>query len=277
MNKTLMSPDDFRDDDLLIFEAEGALPLPEFSRTGRLTHNGASIWYGVAGEGKPVVLLHGGLGHAGNWGYQLPDLLAEGYQVILIDSRGHGRSTSNNQPYTYELMAGDVLVVLDDLGVGKAAMVGWSDGAVIALLLGMQVPERVAGVFFFGCAMDPSGLIHEINYTTPLQHCFARHGKDYAALSATPDGFDAFVEAVSQMQKTQPDVSAQTLARVQVPVAVVQSEFDEFILREHARYLAATIPGAQFHSLDGVSHFAPLQCPAQFNTLLLSVLHDFWK
>jgi pimeloyl-ACP methyl ester carboxylesterase len=54
-----------------------------------------------------VILLHGGLGHSGNWGYQLPALLAGGYRAVLIDSRGHGRSTRDGRPFSYELMASD--------------------------------------------------------------------------------------------------------------------------------------------------------------------------
>jgi pimeloyl-ACP methyl ester carboxylesterase len=80
-----------------------------------------------------------------------------GYRAVLIDSRGHGRSTRDWRPYTYELMASDVLAVMDALNLDKAAMVGWSDGACTALILARQVPARVAGVFFFACNMDPNG------------------------------------------------------------------------------------------------------------------------
>jgi pimeloyl-ACP methyl ester carboxylesterase len=219
----------------------------------------------------PVILLHGGLGHSGNWGYQVPALVRSGYRTVLIDSRGHGRSTRDARPYSYELMASDVLAVMDAVSLNKAAVVGWSDGACIALILGMNAPARIAGVFFFGCNMDPSGT-KEIEYTPVLDRCFSRHARDYALLSATPDQFDAFTEAVGLMQKTQPNYSAADLAQVRVPVAIVQSEHDEFIKREHAEYLARSIPGAELRILTGVSHFAPLQRPEQFNSEVLAFL-----
>ena len=122
-----------------------------------MEHDGARIWYATYGPGPPVILLHGGLGHSGNWGYQVPALVASGYRVVLIDSRGHGRSTRDARPFLYELMASDVLAVMDAVDLDKAAVVGWSDGACIALILGATAPARVAGVFFFGCNMDPSG------------------------------------------------------------------------------------------------------------------------
>jgi pimeloyl-ACP methyl ester carboxylesterase len=74
------------------------------------------------------------------------------------------------------------------------------------------------------------------------------------------------------MQKTQPNYSAHDLAQISVPVAIVQSEHDEFIKREHAEYLARSIPNAALVNLRGVSHFAPLQRPEQFNTSLLAFL-----
>jgi pimeloyl-ACP methyl ester carboxylesterase len=74
------------------------------------------------------------------------------------------------------------------------------------------------------------------------------------------------------MQRTQPNYSAQDLAQIRVPVAIVHSEHDEFIKREHAEYLARSIPHAEFIFLPGVSHFAPLQRPIKFNTALLSFL-----
>ena len=81
-----------------------------------------------------------------------------------------------------------------------------------------------------------------------LDRCFSRHAKDYARLSATPDQFDAFCEAVGLMQKTQPNYTAHDLAAIRVPVTIVQSEHDEFIKREHAEYLARSIPGAELAS-----------------------------
>ncbi len=105
------------DDDLSTFAAEGSPALPAATIEGQVAHDGARIWYATYGQGAPVLLLHGGLGHSGNWGYQIPALRAAGYRAILIDSRGHGRSTRDDWPYTYELLAADVLAVLDTLGL----------------------------------------------------------------------------------------------------------------------------------------------------------------
>ncbi|CAG0930047.1 Non-heme chloroperoxidase [Thermoflexales bacterium] len=266
-----MSKVDLHDDDLTRFEAQGAAPLPIAIDEGCIEHDGARIWFATYGSGLPVILLHGGLGHSGNWGYQVPALIERGYRVIVIDSRGHGRSTRDARPFSYEVMAGDVTAVMDTMRLKTAALVGWSDGACTALVLASKQPDRVAGVFFFACNMDPSGT-KEFVFTPIIGRCLSRHKQDYAQLSATPDRFDEFSEAVGLMQRTQPNYSADDLARISVPVTIVQSEYDEFIKREHAEYLARSIPGAEFIHLPGVSHFAPLQRPAQFNGVLLTFL-----
>jgi pimeloyl-ACP methyl ester carboxylesterase len=262
---------EFRDDELIHFEAEGPPSLPATEVQGYIQNNGARIWYAAYGSGPAVILLHGGLGHSGNWGHQVPALVKSGHRIIVIDSRGHGRSTRDEQPYSYELIASDVLAVMDTLHLDKAHLAGWSDGACTALILAHKAPSRAASVFFFACNMDPSGA-KPFEPTTALNRCFSRHTKDYAALSTTPDQFQNFVEAVGLMQRTQPNYSAQDLAEVSVPVAIVHSEHDEFIKREHAEYLARSIPNAEFIFLEGVSHFAPLQRPAQFNSALLTYL-----
>jgi pimeloyl-ACP methyl ester carboxylesterase len=262
---------DVYDDELRKFEAEGAAPLPVANDQSYVEREGARIWYATYGAGPAVILLHGGLGHSGNWGYQVPALVKNGYRAVLIDSRGHGRSTRDTRPFSYELMASDVMAVMDALHLEKAVLVGWSDGACTALILAAKAPSRVAGVFFFACNMDPSG-VKPFEATPALDRCFSRHAKDYARLSATPEHFKDFVEDVSLMQRTQPNYSAHDLAQIGVPVAIVQSEQDEFIKREHSEYLAQAIPDAEFIVLNGVSHFAPLQRPEQFNTTVLAFI-----
>jgi pimeloyl-ACP methyl ester carboxylesterase len=173
-------------------------------------------------------------------------------------------------------MASDVLAVMNTLHMDRAVFAGWSDGACTALVLAANDPARVAGVFFFACNMDPSG-VKQFEASPALDRCFARHTADYRQLSATPEQFRQFVEDVSLMQRTQPNYSAQDLAKITVPVRIVQSEQDEFIRREHAEYLARTIPGASFLLLDGVSHFAPLQRPEEFNTAMLAFMNEIYR
>lgn len=157
------------------------------------------------------------------------------------------------------------------LGIERARFVGWSDGAVVALLLAAAEPSLVAGVLFFGCNVDASGT-KPFAVTPVIGRCLTRHQKDYATLSATPERFDALMQAVTAMQQTEPNLSPADLAAIDVPVMVVHAEHDEFIRPEHAAYLVATLPSATLVHLEGVSHFAPVQRPEVFARVVAAFL-----
>lgn len=259
------------DNDLTLLEANGLPPLPAADASGLVPADGAKIWFASFGSGPAVVLLHGGLGNAGNWALQVPALVAAGYQVIAIDSRGQGRSTRDERPYSYSLMAADTRAVLEHLGVSRAAFIGWSDGADTSLVLAHETPEWVAGIFFFACNVDSTGALPFVP-TPVIDRIYNHHVRDYTALSPTPGGFETMRDDLGVMQGSQPDYDAATLATIDVPVWSVIGEFDEFIRQDHARYIAEAVPQGSFHPLAGVSHFAPIQNPDLFNAEILKFL-----
>lgn len=145
------------DDELTRFAAQGAPPLLPTSVQGFVEHDGARIWYAAYGAAPTVILLHGGPPQR-QLGYQLPALLAAGYGVLVIDSRGHGRSTRDARPYRYDRMADDLLAVMDALRIPHAALAGWSDGACVALIAAHRAPQRVDGVFSSAAIWIPAAL-----------------------------------------------------------------------------------------------------------------------
>jgi pimeloyl-ACP methyl ester carboxylesterase len=259
----------FIDDELILFAADGPPPLPKGG--AYLNREGVQIWFAAYGAGPAVVLAHGGMGNAGNFGHQVPALVHRGYRVIVIDSRGHGRSGWDGTPFSYDQFADDMLAVLEHLGIEQAAIVGWSDGACTGLALAKAHPERVSGVFFFACNVDSTGN-WPFEMTDTIGRCLERHHKDNAALSPSPERFDTMSAALQVMQASQPDYDAGDLQSIAVPVTVANAERDEFIRPEHGRYIADTIPGAHVVELAGVSHFAPVQRPVLFNQAVLDFL-----
>jgi pimeloyl-ACP methyl ester carboxylesterase len=237
--------------------------LPKAKRSGYAAANGIKIWYAVFGEGAPVVLLHGGLANANYWGLQVPEL-ARHYQVIVMDSRGHGRSMRDDKPYGYDLMADDVVGLLDFLEIKRAAVVGWSDGGILGLDLAIRYPSRLTKVFAFAANTDPSGVVDGVEKNPTFARFIERAGHEYRALSATPGGYDAFVDAISKMWATQPNWTPAQLGAIETPVLVVDGDHDEAIKRPHTEQIAASIPGAGLLILPQTSHFSFLQDPAQF-------------
>lgn len=265
----------FTDDDLQHLSAQGMPDLPVPGQSGTVSNEGAQIWYWAKGDGRPVVLLHGGLGHAGNWAYQVDDLIAAGHRVITIDSRGQGHSSRTDSPYSYDQMGRDTLAVMDKLGIADAAFVGWSDGADTALVLARHHPERVRGVYFFACNVDSTGAL-PFQPTPVIDRIYAHHVREYARLSPTPENFEKMRDDLGVMQSSQPNYSATDLAQIGVPVWSVIGEGDEFIRRDHLEYLATALPRGSFHLLPNVSHFAPIQRPVAFNASVLAFLEEIW-
>jgi pimeloyl-ACP methyl ester carboxylesterase len=161
--------------------------LPRTEHSGTAPVNGIKIWYAEFGRGEPVILLHGGLANANYWGNQVP-VLAKRHRVIVMDSRGHGRSTRDAAPFGYDLMAADVLALMDFLKIPKAAIAGWSDGAILGLDIAIHHPERVTRLFAFAANSDPGG-VKDIGQSPVFTGFIARAQKEYERLSPTPDQY----------------------------------------------------------------------------------------
>jgi pimeloyl-ACP methyl ester carboxylesterase len=247
-------------------------PIPS-KRSGQADANGISIHYAVYGKGSPVVLLHGGLANADYWGNQIP-ALARHHTVIVMDSRGHGRSTRDSRPYSYDLMADDVVALMDVLRVAKADVVGWSDGATLGLDLAMRYPDRVRKIFAFAAATATSGEKYSAVMNPTFIAFIERTGHEYEAYSATPKEYGSFVIEVIKMWASEPNWSDSQLKTIAAPVLVVDGDHDEAIMREHTEYIASAIPGAGLLILPNASHFAFLQDPEHFNYAVLHFLGD---
>lgn len=249
-------------------------PAPiDTDRGGEIRANGIGIHYAIYGQGSPVVFLHGGLANTDYWGNQIPAVAAH-HTVILIDSRGHGRSTRDTRPYGYDLMADDVVAVLDLLKIPKADIVGWSDGGILGIDLALRHKDRVGKVFAFAANTVTSGVKEGVEKNPTFAAYIERAGHEYEAHSATPKEYNAFVDQISKMWAGQPNWTDEQLKSIETPILVVDGDHDEAIKREHTEYIAATIPHAGLLILPNVSHFAFLQDPALFNSTVLHFLDD---
>jgi pimeloyl-ACP methyl ester carboxylesterase len=246
-------------------------PMPAATDSGYAPVNDIEMYYAVYGAGEPLILLHGGLGHSDVWGAQIP-ALAGRFKVITADSRGHGRSTRSAQPYSYALMASDVLALMDHLKIGRASILGWSDGGIIGIDIAINHPERLNKLFAFGANVNVAGLRSDIAESAVFNKYIEVAGQDYARLSKTPKEYDAFVAQIGEMWATQPNYTPEQLGKITTPIAIADGEHDEAIRQEHNVEMANAIPGTKLVILKGVSHFAFVQKPDEFNRAVLDFL-----
>lgn len=240
--------------------------LPTPFESGLIGVNGTEVFYALYGEGPPVLLLHGGMANSDIWGHQI-DALAKRHVVLAMDTRGHGRSPACSA-FSYKLFAQDALALMSALHIEQAAVVGWSDGAITALEMALSAPARVSRVFAFGANASPQGYIPNGAKAAVFSAFAKRCEHDYARLSPTPGKWPLLVRGLRGMWRSQPNFTPAQLGAIQVPVTISMGEHDEIIRRDHTEMVARSIPGAKLVIQPGVSHFAMLQNPAQFNMAL---------
>jgi len=248
-------------------------PLPMADESGLAPVDDIQMWYARfnRGGGNPVLLIHGGLEAADTWGNQVAQV-AKTHEVIVADSRGHGRSTRSEKPFGYELMANDYLGLLDHLMIDKVALVGWSDGGIIGLDIAMRHPERLTKLWAYGANFNIGGLRPDFDKDPVFSQEIANAGEKYRHVSPTPDQYDAFVKQISEMWNSQPDYTPERLGRITTPTMIVDGEYDEAIKREHTQELSRLIPNTRLLIMPGVSHFGHLQDPQLYNTYLVGFL-----
>jgi pimeloyl-ACP methyl ester carboxylesterase len=123
--------------------------------------NGINLYYETHGTGRPLILLHGGLGSGEMFGPVL-QLLAERHQVIAPDLQGHGRTADIDRPLDIRLMAGDIAALIDHLGLDKPDVVGYSLGGGVALQAAVKYPAKVRRLVMASANVRPDAIYPEM-------------------------------------------------------------------------------------------------------------------
>lgn len=245
-------------------------PLATADTSGIAAVNGLGIYYETHGKTGPwIILLHGGLGSALVWGNQVPAFAAHN-PVLLIESRGHGRSGWDGKAITYEAMASDTVGVMDQLGVAKADIVGWSDGAIVALIMGIKYSDHVNKIVADAANTVPEGVDTSVFDQLPYNLPSDRDEVIYKTLSPTPDHWPAFSAAINTMWENEPHITGQ-LGQIKAPVLVMVGDHD-LIFPAHTKLIADSIPGAKAVVVPDAAHFIVWQQPAAFNMAVKTFL-----
>ena len=231
------------------------------------------VWHEVTGGGTPVVLLHGGFSGASAFFAQTPVIAQAGYRVHVPERRGHAHTPDIEGPLTYSIMADDTVAYLEAQVRGPAALVGWSDGAVVALLVAQRRPELVdrmvlIGQYYNSAGRAPNDQIEAL-LASPEAMNFLRAGYD----PYSPDGpehFSVIYAKMVEMIRTEPEIDLAALADVHVPTLVMQGDRD-LVTVEHSSAVVAALPDARLAVLPG-THGLPIESPDTVNPLLLSFL-----
>jgi pimeloyl-ACP methyl ester carboxylesterase len=246
--------------------------------TGYADVNGLHLYHETTGSGTPVVLLHGGMLNIELGFPELVPELASRHQVVAVELQGHGRTADIPRAITPAASAGDVVGLLDHLGLDRAHVVGHSMGAAVALELAVAHPDRVRSVVAVSATVRPDGM-HEdfsdpekmaVSTRMPTADDFEQMRSTYRRLSPHPDRFEEFLGRLSQSNADLVGWTDEQLAGITAPTLLVIGDHD-FTTVRHAALMLELIPGSQLAVLPGTTH---MEAPRRTD-LLVPMLRRF--
>lgn len=261
----------------------------------RTSNKHYNLAYDDQGSGPAVILLHGFPLCRAMWQPQLKALSGVGFRVIAPDLRGFGRSPLPPGPVSMDAYADDIIALMDDLGLGRAAVVGMSMGGYVLFNLLERYPRRLAGAVFLvtrAAADDAAGkerrsaLARQVEEGRPQAVVEAFREILFASetltespqlvarvrgwLEATPAA--GMIGGLLAMRERRDALSL--LPDIRVPALVLGAMEDRAVPAEHSRVIAEGIPGARLELLSGAGHLANLEVPNAVNALLLEFLEN---
>ena len=222
------------------------------------------LYYTEKGQGKPLILLHGN-GEDGSYFESQMDYFSKTRRVIAVDTRGHGRSPRGTAPFTIRQFAEDLRGFMEEMGIDKADLLGFSDGGNIALIFALRYPGKVDRLILNGANLWSGGVKPSVQIPIILGYYIANFFGHFSGKAR------ANAELLRLMVKD-PDIKAEELRSIQSPTLVIAGERD-MIRGEHTRLIAAEIPGAELRIIPG-NHFVAAGNPETFNREVENFLRE---
>ncbi len=194
--------------------------------------NGINLEYNKAGSGEPLILLHGN-GEDHHIFDKLSKKLEKDFEIYAIDSRNHGKS-SQTEDYSYETMAEDIFSFINNLKLEKVCITGFSDGAIISLILALKYPYMIRKMALLGVNLKPEN--------------FKKNCYNYIAKEYEKTGLPLF-----KLMLEEPNIELDKMKNITIPSLIIAGENDIFY-RKTFKDIAKTIPDAKLAIMKGHNH-----------------------
>ncbi len=229
--------------------------------------NGLTIYYEEQGDGKALILLHGGTATLQSWQEQVP-AFARHFRVIAPDSRGHGKTNNPAEELSYGTMADDVAAFIRALELDKPLVFGYSDGGQAALELGMRYPDLTSALVLGGTCYRFSKQYFEAlkgfgidrSGVKTVERMQAEEPEWVEALQAEhphtddPDYWKTLMGQISELWWNVQDYSAEDLKKITMPTLILLGDRDEGVEVEQAVEMYRAIPNAELAILPDANH-----------------------
>ena len=215
------------------------------------------LHYTEHGSGEPLILLHGN-GEDSSYFEHQTAFFQNRYRVIAVDTRGHGSSPRGTAPLTLNQFADDLRAFMDELDIASAHILGFSDGANVAMLFALANPTRVKSLVLNGGNLIPEGLTEQTRREIDEEY--------EQAVAANDEGLLELL----RLMIDEPHIDPAQLAGLSMPALVVAGT-DDMIEESHTRLIAESIPNAQLALIEG-THFVAFENPDAFNRVVSEFL-----
>lgn len=245
---------------------------------------GVTIDYEVSGEGAPLVMLHSGMMSRDDMRLQI-DYFSESYQVIAIDAREQGRSSSSPMKISYDLMVGDVIGVLDKLNIKKASFFGQSDGGITALKVAHNHPQRVEKLIIHGAVYNYKAYPTEQRENWKNSSWDADNKQDndpdgfpgmaiesYLLGRSDLSDFESHLQEMAMMWATSPNLTKEDLSNINTPTLVIVGDHYDISI-SHTVEMHEALAYSELFIAPGATHYIHREKPE----LLHKVMEDFLK
>jgi len=245
--------------------------------------NGVQLFYRITGEGPPLLLLHGGYSDHHAFDGVAP-ILAKSHRVIAVDSRGHGASGDVQGPYTYQLLTQDILALMEYLHLPQADIVGWSDGAVVALQMAIDEPAMVRRAILIGATIQFEGSLDSSSeWMISHKWLFQRYADwrlrgNYLRDNPKPKNWPEFRDKVHDMWRQRcylaPVIAGDCgtlLKSINTPMLIIVGD-DEMIRTAHTRMIHKAIKTSRLLTIPDADHFVVTSKPKIVGKAILDFL-----
>src|SRR5680860_316553 len=235
--------------------------------------NGAKIYYEEYGKGEPLLLIHGN-GSSIKWMGNQIDYFKTRYRVIIADNRGQGKSELNTDSLTYVQIARDWDGLVNYLKLDSLSIIGWSDGGIIALKMGINNKSKIKKIVAMGANLrSDSTAVHAwaINNVKKERELIESKIQE----KDTTQNWNLQKQLLGLLGE-QPNIPTSDLSKIKAQVLIIAG--DEDIIRgKHSIEMYENIPKAQLCIMPGETHFAPASNPELFNEIVNRFLSEPFK